>query len=373
MSFVSNTGLAHYHEKVKGLLNNKADYMPTKSFQENTGKVVYVKLFTLTLTGSYADINYEFAVTRRGNGPSYVNLYVSSANDKYASVISLTYRGLNGDVESNLKAYHYKDTTKAVSTVQVWYKVNAWDDIRFFNRTFVPRTGTITWESTFTAGTAFPTDATSTINCIKATFLASVAWGSITGKPTITSKNVKTLSSAGPSGWTDASTDDNYVPTMSLIAYWNGAYSGTSSNLAYCKQGAFGTIVTKNAGDYAAASHSHNYITAKGSNTITSTKNDTTANWGGQNTSVHFYSAKDQLVDQPSQYGLIFNIASGTEVHQLWMTQSGGDMAHRGGNGSGWSGSWKTILDSTNFTSYAASKSHDHTFMTNDEIDALFK
>nr|DAT84405.1 MAG TPA: hypothetical protein [Caudoviricetes sp.] len=373
MPFVSNTGLAHYHEKVKELLNNKTDYIATRLFQEDTGKVVYVKLFTLTITGSYADINYEFAVTRRGNGPSYVNLFVQSMNDKYANDISLTYRGLNGDVESNLKAYHYKDTTKAVSTIQVWYKVNAWDDIRFFNRTFVPRSGTITWESTFTAGTAFPADATATINCAKATFLANVAWDSITGKPTITSKNVRTLSAEGPSGWEGVSTDDNYVPTMSLIGYWNGAYSGTSSNLAYCKQGAFGTIVTKDAGDYAAASHSHNYITTKDSNTITSIENDTTTNWGEQNTSVHFYSDENQLIDQPSQYGLMFNAAFGTEVHQLWMAQASNDMAHRGGNRNGWFGSWKTILDSDNFTNYAASKSHDHTCITNDEIDALFK
>lgn len=65
-SVVTSTGLAHYHEKVKELLNNKADYRPTRSFQENTGKLVYVKLFTLTITSNYADINYEFAVTGRG-------------------------------------------------------------------------------------------------------------------------------------------------------------------------------------------------------------------------------------------------------------------------------------------------------------------
>ena len=46
---------------------------------------------------------------------------------------------------------------------------------------------------------------------------------------------------------------------MSVIAYWNGAYSNTSSNLAYCNKGAFGTIVTKNAGDYATAGHTHHY------------------------------------------------------------------------------------------------------------------
>ena len=73
------------------------------------------------------------------------------------------------------------------------------------------------------------------------------------------SKSVRTLTAQGSSGWKNATTDQGYVPDMAFMAYWNGAYSGSSSNLAYCNRGAFGTIVTKNAGDYAAASHSHNY------------------------------------------------------------------------------------------------------------------
>ena len=73
------------------------------------------------------------------------------------------------------------------------------------------------------------------------------------------SKSVRTLTAQGPSGWKDAGTDQGFVPDMAFMAYWNGAYSGTSSNLSYCNRGAFGTIVTKNAGDYAAASHTHKY------------------------------------------------------------------------------------------------------------------
>ena len=87
----------------------------------------------------------------------------------------------------------------------------------------------------------------------------AVAWANVSGKPAITGKQTRTLTASGPSGWKDAPTDQGYVPDMAFMAYWNGAYSGSSSNLAYCNRGAFGTIVTKNAGDYAAASHSHNY------------------------------------------------------------------------------------------------------------------
>lgn len=56
----------------------------------------------------------------------------------------------------------------------------------------------------------------------------------------------KSLSAVGTSGWTDASIDGNIIPDMSFIAYWNGAYSGTSSNLAYCNKGAFGSFAIKN-------------------------------------------------------------------------------------------------------------------------------
>ena len=56
----------------------------------------------------------------------------------------------------------------------------------------------------------------------------------------------KSLSAVGTSGWSNASIDGNIIPDMSFIAYWNGAYSGTSSNLAYCNKGAFGSFAIKN-------------------------------------------------------------------------------------------------------------------------------
>lgn len=73
-------------------------------------------------------------------------------------------------------------------------------------------------------------------------------------------KKVQSLSAVGHTNWTNQSTDDGYVPTMAFMAYWNGAFNGNgASNLQYCDRGRFGTIVTKNAGDYATAGHTHNY------------------------------------------------------------------------------------------------------------------
>lgn len=87
----------------------------------------------------------------------------------------------------------------------------------------------------------------------------SVAWSGISGKPSLVGKTIKSLTAVSSSGWSDLTSAQNLIPDMSVIAYWNGAYSNTSSNLAYCNKGAFGTIVTKNAGDYATAGHTHHY------------------------------------------------------------------------------------------------------------------
>lgn len=87
--------------------------------------------------------------------------------------------------------------------------------------------------------------------------------------------------------------------------------------------------------------------------TITSTTDDTVANWAALGTSVHAYITTGQLTDQPSQYGLLLNVTKGTDgSHQIWMTQATGSLCHRGGNASGWSGTWRTILDSSNYTNY---------------------
>ncbi len=84
------------------------------------------------------------------------------------------------------------------------------------------------------------------------------------------SKMVRTLGTVGNTSWANKTTDDKYVPTMSFMAYWNGAYGGTSSNLQYCDRGRFGTIVTKNSGDFAVTDHTHDSIKDAGdSRTLT--------------------------------------------------------------------------------------------------------
>ena len=99
-------------------------------------------------------------------------------------------------------------------------------------------------------------------------------------------------------------------------------------------------------------SYFHSGIAVQSSNTITSTGADTTANWGSKNIGVHWYTNTGQLINQPSQWGYLWNIGMGAEVHQLWMEQASGSVWHRGGNASGWNGSWRRMLDSENLGLY---------------------
>lgn len=99
-------------------------------------------------------------------------------------------------------------------------------------------------------------------------------------------------------------------------------------------------------------SYFHSGIAVQSSNTITSTGTDTTSNWGSKNVGVHWYTNAGQLIDQPSQWGYLWNIGMGTEVHQMWMEQATGSVWHRGGNSTGWHGSWRRMLDSANLGNY---------------------
>ena len=77
----------------------------------------------------------------------------------------------------------------------------------------------------------------------------------------LTTRGIKNMTSAGNLGWTSNSTD-NTILTTNTLAYWNGRYNSTTSNLAYCNKGAFGTIITNN---FPTTSASTKYLRGDGS------------------------------------------------------------------------------------------------------------
>ena len=80
-------------------------------------------------------------------------------------------------------------------------------------------------------------------------------------------KTIKTLTTAGNTGWVGLATGQKYIPDMAFIAYWNGSNNDQGqSNLAYCKEGKFGTAATKGV-DTTVTSGSANLVTSGGVST----------------------------------------------------------------------------------------------------------
>lgn len=129
------------------------------------------------------------------------------------------------------------------------------------------------------------------------------------------------------------------------------------------------TIAQGGTGATTRAAASRN-IFEMGYNPITSA-DDTASKWGSIGQGIAFYTTANLITDQPAQYGILANLGFGSEVFQLWHTQPGGEVYYRGGNGgSGWSGTWKKLLDSSNFTSTvtpaaigAALENHTHDYV----------
>ena len=94
-------------------------------------------------------------------------------------------------------------------------------------------------------------------------------------------------------------------------------------------------------------------LSFRGSNLISKNADDTISNWSNQgNLATTFYDDSATAITKPSTWGFLLNITNGpgtTEAHQLWFEQSNGNLLHRGGNSSGF-GSWKTVIDSSNFS-----------------------
>ena len=109
-------------------------------------------------------------------------------------------------------------------------------------------------------GDVYATTFTGDLNGNANTATSATTAAALTGKTLVTASAVTT------SNW--PTYKDNHIPTMSFMTYWNGAYSGTSSNLVYCAQGTI--IGSNNIGN-----QSVKYATTSGScsgNAATATK-----------------------------------------------------------------------------------------------------
>ena len=93
-----------------------------------------------------------------------------------------------------------------------------------------------------------------------------------------------------------------------------------------------------------------------GENPVKTTADDTTSRWANLGSGYAWYSAGGLLNDQPAQYGFLLNYVNGSDVFQIWNTQSNGPMYTRSGNASGWGRGWTKLIDSSSIGSQTVNK-----------------
>ena len=136
---------------------------------------------------------------------------------------------------------------------------------------------------------------------------------------------------------------------------WMVYADATTVHLNGVAENVTGTVAIGNGGTGATSkTNAIKNLIVIGNNPITSTTNDTVANWKQYGPlSICTYNTKGHLTDQPSQYGLIASLSSDVnsmEFTQLWFTKPSGNMYHRGANANGWYGTWRKVWDSANLT-----------------------
>jgi hypothetical protein len=236
------------------------------------GTVAFANLPVLSEVagGSMYNISDQFTTTaefKEGAGntiPAGANVY-KTEDGKWDVLAGTPVTGVKGSAESEYRRGNVNITAENVGLGNV---DNTADSVKSVN--YAASAGNAAKVNGHTVNSDVPANAKFTDTD---TWRPQPDWNATSGdamiknKPslgTAAEKNIRTLASVGSSGWQGANVDQNYVPDMAFIAYWNGAYSGSSSNLTYCNKGAFGTAATANKTDFATANHTHAYLPLAG-------------------------------------------------------------------------------------------------------------
>lgn len=247
----------------------------TETIQAIVGK--YLPLVGGTLTGNLTATKF---ITTGGTSSQFVkgdgsldsNTYITTANSPFKNhgkiTSSTTLTGLTTGIgytqgydPTGVGAYDYGELFTLKGTKQLTqiyfadggrpYITATWDSTKLSSRTWnqiaftsdIPTSLKNPNKLTLSAGTfaAKTYDGSSAVTVKVPTHTSHLTndSGYITSyTDTAAGKTFKTLSSKSHSGWTNNTTDDKIIPTMSFIAYWNGAYaSSNASNLTYSANG----------------------------------------------------------------------------------------------------------------------------------------
>ena len=198
----------------------------------------------------------------------------------------------------------------AVSSDKTYFDFNLSDDVNadMWRWRFGAWNSSTSSTETFNAMTLTATSTTAAKLTVSGTVQASTFSGALSGNAT----TATTLATARTINGTSFNGSANIT-----TANWGTARNIQIGNTAKSVNGSANVSWSLSEIGAAASSHTHNSLTTKGTNTINSTTNDTTSNWGSHGNSVHWYTTNGCLNNQPSQYGYLLNIGSNSEVHQL--------------------------------------------------------
>lgn len=190
---------------------------------------IYIRKHANTIPSLKTDWDYVFRVDK--NGMVWIN--GESLDQKYAAIGSgSAYVVKEGDSTINgslTVTGSINGTATSATQLTHWISINGTQWSGSSNTTI----GTLGVGYGGTGATSFTSGAALIGN----------------GSGAIQTRGIRNNTTQGALGWTSSSTDTTLV-TTNTVAYWNGAYSGTSSNLEYVKLGKLGTVVTHDYDDF---------------------------------------------------------------------------------------------------------------------------
>lgn len=322
--------------------------------------------------------------------------------------------GFSGSLSGNASSASKLGTNAGAATNPVYFSGGIPVACTYSLNKTVPSNAVFT-DTTYSAGTGISLSGTTFSN----SGVRSISTGDNNGTikvntgGTSTNVSVKGLGSAAyldTTGVFTATTHSDYnnnqtqLVSRSFMSYWTGAYNSSgTSNLTYCKHGAFGnactkaytTSVTSGSGSlvtsgavytalqsYSKTDHTHSYA-GKVSIAFTPATGELTAanvlsHTGGFSIAKGTWSYAGNGYIKAGSFGNIdlagcsvLTFGSGSVFTQLYITastQSGhsgltNEMFFYNDHGSNYSPGWTRVLTNRNYGSYCAAKSHTHSYL----------
>lgn len=225
-NFIAGTNYVTPSGSITGSAGSCTGNSATATYWKMQTLAASTDLNTMKTSGYYSNISTSSCASfvngpsGRTNGEMWMDVRQAGAS----SYGSQTYYARGGE------SFQIYTRTWSSSNFSNWVQILHTENINSYALTLSDNQ-TIAGNKTFSGTTSLSiaeVDSLTAGNLVVQGTISGRLEGTATG---LTGYTFKTMTSAGTSGWTNNATDDKIIPTMSVLAYWNGAYSGNSSNI----------------------------------------------------------------------------------------------------------------------------------------------